>query len=91
MVKLAFSLFKLIFACGSLRVTNFNVPFLEHNDRILLKVWHIDSGALFEDIFVLSQHQPADVWEEKPSLRVMGVRVRLRELVVNPEIKKLIS
>lgn len=58
-------------------------PFLEHNHRVCLEVLQLQLASLFDDVGMLADQQPADVGEEEAPLSVVGVGVRLRELVVD--------
>lgn len=55
-------------------------------ERIVVDVRHVDGAAASVDLGVLALHQPPDVREEEPSVRVVRIRVRLAELVVHPVV-----
>lgn len=56
------------------------------DDKILLKIAHIDRGSLVDDIRVLTDQEPAHMREEEASLCVVRVRVRVREFMMDSVI-----
>lgn len=62
------------------------LPALPDNDRIRLEITHINRGSLINDIRMLADQQPAHMWEEEASLRIMWVRICVREFMVNSVI-----
>lgn len=65
------------------RKTNICSPSLEHHHLVGLQVGQVQLPAFFDDVGMLAHQQPADVGEEEPPFGVVGVRVGLRELVVD--------
>lgn len=59
------------------------LPFLPNDDGILFQVAHIDGGTLLDYIGMFANHQPAHMREKESSLRVMGIRVRVRKFVMH--------
>lgn len=59
------------------------LPALPDDDRICLEITHINRGSFVNDIRVLADQEPAHVWEEEASLRVVRVRIRVREFMVD--------
>lgn len=49
--------------------------FLKHNHPISLHVSHIDSSPKLNDDGVFFRHEPADMAEEKSTLRVVRITV----------------
>lgn len=63
--------------------TNICSPPLEHHHRVGLQVGQVQLPAFFNHVRMLAHQQPANVGEEEPPLGVVGVRIRLGELVVD--------
>lgn len=63
--------------------SNICSPPLEHHHRVGLQVGQVQLLAFFDHVRMLAHQQPADVGEEEPPFGIVGVRVRLGELVVD--------
>lgn len=57
---------------------------LEHEDLILVQVFHPNGFVLLEHIRMLENEQPPTVGEEEASFGVDGVAVRVAVLVMYP-------
>ena len=59
---------------------------LKHDHFIGLQVGELQLASLLDDVRVLPHQEPADVGEEESPQGVMGVRVCLREFMVDSVI-----
>lgn len=63
-----------------------SLPALPHHDGVALHVAHVDALALPLHVWMLPHHEPADVAEEEAAGRIVGISVRVSELVVRPVV-----
>lgn len=62
------------------------LPALPDDNGILLQITHVDRGSLADHIRMFADQEPAHVREEETSLRVMGVRISVREFMMDSVI-----
>lgn len=56
----------------------FSLLFLEHDHPVSLQITHVYLSAELDDVGMLLVHKPADVAEEKATLGVVRVGIRVR-------------
>lgn len=70
-------------------------PLLEHNHWIGFQVRHIDFFAIFQDLWMLSGHQPTDVAEEEATVCIMRISISVRvfmmlTMITNPDVQTVL-